>query len=221
MFAPTLIGSAPADGQDLYFVSLATPDTTPRAEARARIRQALHEALLHLLAADPESVALITTPGEPVRLAPPWADIGLSISHEPGLSLAVINLAGPVGVDLLRVATIASGSGTVARDYLGPDAASALAGLPDEQLQHAFAQAWTRLEARLKCLALELREWSPALEARLTGCRVTDLTMAEGWVGAVAIPGEGSSSAPTRVAAGQGSTAPEIPWGLRNASRSA
>ncbi len=202
MFTPTLIGSALADGQDLHLLSLATPDTTPRADARALIRQALHEALLNLLAADPESVVLISTPGQPVRLAPPWADIGLSISHEPGLSLAVINLAGPVGVDLLRVATIASGSGAVARDYLGPDAASALSRLPDEQLQRAFAQAWTRLEARLKCLALELREWSPALEARLTGCRVTDLAMTEGWVGAVAIPGEGFSAAPTRVGAG-------------------
>jgi len=202
MFAPTLTGSALTNGQDLHFLSLATPDTTPRAEARARIRQALHEALLHLLAADPESVALITTPGEPVRLAPPWADIGLSISHEPGLSLAVINLAGPAGIDLLRVASAPVGSDAVAHDYLGPEVARVLAGLSGEQRQHAFAQAWTRLEARLKCLGLELREWSPALEARLTGCRVTDLAMAEGWVGAVAIPGEGFSAASTRVGAG-------------------
>jgi len=78
----------------------------------------------------------------------------------------------------------------LARDYLGPGAAAALAKLPAEQRQCAFAQAWTRLEARLKCLALELREWTPEFEVRLAACSVAELAMPAGWVAAVAIPGD-------------------------------
>ncbi len=190
MFAPTPTGPALADARDLYFQCLATPETTQRASARLMVRQALRETLALLLPTDREALSLISAPGQPIRLEPPWTGVGLSVSHEPGLSLIAIHLAGPVGVDLMRVASAPADSNALARDYLGPGAAAALAKLPAEQRQCAFAQAWTRLEARLKCLALELREWTPEFEVRLAACSVAELAMPAGWVAAVAIPGD-------------------------------
>jgi 4'-phosphopantetheinyl transferase len=195
MFVPPLTGSAPADTPGLHLRCLKTPETPLRESARRIVRNALRETLASLLPAAGESLALISVPGQPIRLAPPWADVGLSVSHEPGLSLFAINLDGPVGVDLLRVAAMPADIEAVAHDYLGPDTARALDLLPAGQRRHAFAVTWTRLEACLKCLALELREWTPELAERLVPCRVANLVMPAGWVGAVAVPGDRLRSA--------------------------
>ena len=190
MFVPPLTGNALAEAPGLHLRCLKTPETPLRESARRIVRGALRETLANLLPAEGESLALISVPGQPIRLAPPWADVGLSVSHEPGLSLLAINLDGPVGVDLARVAAIPADLGTVAGDYLGPNTARALGSSPSGQRQYAFAQAWTRFEARLKCQALELREWSPELAEQLAACCVADLVLPAGWVGAVAIPDE-------------------------------
>lgn len=190
MFAPSPTGNMFAEIRGLHLRCIETPETPLRESARRIVRAALHETLVSLLPAACESPVLISVPGQPVRLAPPWSDIGLSVSHEAGLSLLAINLDGPVGVDLLRVAAIPADIDAVARDYLGPDTARTLAMLPTEQRPQFFARAWTRFEARLKCQALELREWTPELAERLAACNVADLALPAGWVGAVAVPAE-------------------------------
>jgi 4'-phosphopantetheinyl transferase len=190
MFVPSLSGSMLADTSGLRLRCLETPETPLRERARRIVRGALRETLASLLPAAGESLVLISVPGQPIRLVPPWDDIGLSVSHEPGLSLFAISLDGPVGVDLLRVAALPADIDAVARDYLGPDTARALAMLPAGQRRHAFAQAWTRFEACLKCRALELREWTPELAERLAPCSVAELSMPAGWVGAVAVHGD-------------------------------
>jgi 4'-phosphopantetheinyl transferase len=195
MFVPSLTGSALAKAHGLHLCCIETPETPLREGARRIVRGALRETLASLLPAAGESLALISVPGQPIRLAPPWADIGLSVSHEPGLSLLAINLDGPVGVDLLRVAAMPADIDAVARDYLGPDTARALAMLPAGQRRRAFARAWTRFEARLKCRALDLREWTPRIAEWLAACCVTDLVMPAGWMGAVAVPGDRLRSA--------------------------
>ncbi|HJV93860.1 MAG TPA: 4'-phosphopantetheinyl transferase superfamily protein, partial [Azonexus sp.] len=119
-------------------------------------------------------------------LAPPWQDVGISVSHEPGLSLAVIHRAGPVGIDLLRLDSPLPDLDQLARDYLGPATAAALAALPATQRQAAFAGAWCRLEAGLKCLGMALGEWTPETGRQLADCTFTDIAMPAGWVAAVA-----------------------------------
>ena len=190
MFAPSPAGIMPAEMRGLHLRCVETPETSLRADARRIVRTALRETLASLLPAGHESLALISVPGQPVRLAPPWDGIGLSISHEAGLSLLAINLDGPVGIDLLRVAATPADIDAVARDYLGADIARTLAMLPTGQRPQFFARAWTRFEARLKCQALELREWTPELAERLAACSVAELDMPAGWVGAVAVAGE-------------------------------
>jgi len=189
MFVPPLTGNALAEAPGLHLRCLKTPETPLRESARRIVRGALRETLANLLPAEGESLALISVPGQPIRLAPPWTDVGLSVSHEPGLSLFAINLDGPVGVDLLRIAALPADIDAVARDYLGLGTARTLAGLASGHQQHAFARAWTRFEACLKCEALDLREWTPELAERLAACRVAELAMPAGWVAAVAIPG--------------------------------
>ena len=179
------LASEPLPGVHLLW--LATPETNERSAARLIVRQALRETLSELVATDNQSLTLISQPGQPIRLAPPWSAIGISVSHEPGRSLVAINPNGPVGVDLMRIASAPTDCHTVSRDYLGPQSAAALARLPAEQRQYAFAQAWTRYEACLKCLTLELGEWTPERAERLQRCTLVNLDVPAGWVAAVAM----------------------------------
>lgn len=173
-----------ADG--LQVIAVATPKTTQRDGARQLVRQALVRGLARLLAVEEGEISLLSAPGQAIRLAPPWQHIGLSVSHEPGLSLFAIHCAGAVGVDLVRVGPPLPDIDRLARDYLGPDAAAAIAALPEAQRQPAFAQAWTRLEAALKCLGHGLSEWTPEIGEGLARCTIADITMPVGWVAAVA-----------------------------------
>ena len=170
----------------VHVLALPTPATPRRDAARLIVRQALRAELARLLAVEEERIDLICAPGLPIRLAPPWERVGISVSHEPGLSLAAIKLDGAVGIDLMRLAGPLTDIATLARDYLGPLASLAIARQPAARQQLAFARAWTRLEASLKCLALPLGEWTPELAARLATCVCEDLVMADGWVAAVA-----------------------------------
>jgi 4'-phosphopantetheinyl transferase len=172
-----------------FVLAIPTPETTIRDIARDCVRQVLREALGILLGLPPEHVPLISQPGQAIRLAPPWTNIGLSVSHEPGLSLAAIHLRGPVGVDLVHVgknpAWLADWQ-SVTHDYLGPRAAERIASQSPDHLAHAFANEWTRAEACLKCHGMQLQEWAPALERRLMRCRLFALDLPSGFIGMLA-----------------------------------
>jgi 4'-phosphopantetheinyl transferase len=193
---------------------LAVPTPTgggPEAErtaARQLARQALAGALAQALGCAPHDIAITGQRGTPPRahaapgaaapaLAARLGAIGLSISHARGLSLVAWHAGGPVGVDLQRVDEASFGPAPerarLAALYLGPDFESnsppALAG----QAQAAtdlivFAARWTAHEAALKCLGEPLREWSPALQARLARCPARPLAVpgAAHWAAAVA-----------------------------------
>ena len=96
-------------------------NSTLRDAARAQLRSALREVLSLQPGCAPESIALKSIPGQPLRIEQPshGQNIGLSISHEAGLSVAALRRSGPVGVDILRIAPDFDWQ-TVARDYLGP-----------------------------------------------------------------------------------------------------
>ena len=113
------------------------------------------------------------------------SNIGISISHEPGVALAAIHLHGAVGVDLMRMQDVPDWK-MVARDYLGAGTAAALAGMSPERRTRAFARAWTAQEASLKCRSLPLGEWVvPTLPAP---CHSFELALPDDLVGTLAIP---------------------------------
>ena len=172
---------------ELLVISVVTSDSTLRDAARAQMRDALREVLSLQLGCAPESVVLQSIPGQPLRVEQPshGQNIGLSISHEAGLSLAALRRNGPVGVDILRIAPAFNWQ-TVACDYLGPQAVRRITGQPEPEQPLAFAREWTRLEAGLKCLGLGLQEWNPALAQALESCCLMELDLPSGLCGAVA-----------------------------------
>jgi len=174
--------------QGLLIIAIQTPPTMLRTAARQQVRLALQEVLAAQLACSPAEIELFAQPGQALNLLQPTLDIALSISHEPGLSLAAVHMHGAVGVDLMAInsAPVASELHTLATDYLGHNIADHLARTPAKELGRGFAQAWTEFEARLKCTKEHLSEWNLAREKRLAqyGCRA--LSLPDGYVGTVA-----------------------------------
>ena len=169
-------------------ISMATPDSPLRDTARTQVRSALREVLGLQLGCAPETIQLMSVPGQALRVELPGHDIrtiGLSTSHEAGLSVAAIRRHGPVGIDIMRI-TPAFDWQAVARDYLGPLALQRIASQAGHEQPQAFAREWTRLEAGLKCLGIGLQEWCPALAQRLESCRMMALDLHTGLCGAVA-----------------------------------
>lgn len=183
-----LLDTASGIGAELLVISVATPDSTLRDTARTQVRGALREVLGLQLGCAPEAVNLQSVPGQALRVELPGhtiGTIGLSASHEAGLSVAAIRRHSPVGIDIMRI-TPAFDWQAVARDYLGPQAWHRIASQPAPDQPQAFAREWTRLEAGLKCLGIGLHEWNPALAHKLESCRVMELDLPAGLCGAVA-----------------------------------
>ena len=181
--APALPG---ADGVPVVLM-VATPETTVRDDARALVRAALRDYLAPLIGCAPAAVPLQIAPGEPPRLALPGQPLHLSISHDAGLTLAALRMGGTVGVDLMRIpAAPLPDWQALAQDYLGPGALASLTHAGAGERPHAFAQAWSRHEAALKCLGLPLQEWTVELARALAACDVAGLALPDGYVGALA-----------------------------------
>lgn len=165
-----------------------------RDHARHAIREAIVAALAQLSGLPPERIVLRAEPG-----TPPYAVLDapsglrrawLAISHDGALSVAAISLQGEVGIDVTQVLDAAAFPDweAVARDFLGPDVAAALAPLPPHERMPAFARAWTEREARLKYLGRELVEWSEEGDAPLGASRCLSLALPDGYVGALVLP---------------------------------
>ena len=155
----------------------------PRAEARLRLRAAVRAAAALWLNVGSEAISVEAVPGAPPRLLLDGRAAGLSFSHDEGISLAAIHLHGAVGIDVMRVQAIADWF-TLARDYLGPQVADALAACPAEQRPLALAQAWAAREAALKCAGLQLTEWDGAAPS----CKVQPIALEKGFVAMLATP---------------------------------
>lgn len=164
-----------------------------RETARRNIRAALLDALAlgfgvdagHVQLHSPEGVApwaMVNGDGGPRRVA-------LAISHDGDISVAAFSTdGGAVGIDVTRIVPVPDWA-PVARDYLGPAAAQALAALPAGERDTAFAHAWSEHEARLKCLGLQLDEWQADRAPLLAACRCQPLALPEGYAGYLAQAG--------------------------------
>ena len=144
----------------VFVISIGTTETNDRRLARQQIRTALTEALGVLLDSDPLQFNLAVTSGQPPRIH--GTSIGLSLSHESGLSVAAIHLDGAIGIDIVRrdiVAAAESDWRRLAHDYLGPAASERIEQSNPTHRLDCFSQEWTTREARLKCSGSALVEW--------------------------------------------------------------
>jgi len=169
---------------NLIVLQVATPPAATRAETRLIIRQALRDALAPLLDCTAEKVPLFSQVGGMLALDIADCRIGLSVSHEAGMSLGAINLDGAVGIDLMQV-DLKLAWQDVARDYLGAAGYRRIAANPDADQARAFAREWVALEACLKCHAVGLQEWSPKVLGRQSQARITVLDLPTRFVGAL------------------------------------
>jgi 4'-phosphopantetheinyl transferase len=184
-------GAAVTPQQDLLVLALETPLTPNRGRARQLVRAALAEVLGAHLGCGAGGIRFVSVAGQALRLDRNRGNIGLSVSHEPGFSLAAIHFGGPVGVDLLQVPREAQWQDEVpllARDYLGPDVARELAVLPVDERMACFARHWTALEASLKLSGLGLEEWSASRQRSRAVCHCMPLQLPAGFVGSLAVP---------------------------------
>jgi 4'-phosphopantetheinyl transferase len=163
---------------------------TERNAARQAIRQAVRAALPALFGVAPGAVGMHAVSGQaPYAMVGLGADarrVALAFSHDEALSLAAIDLDGPVGIDVMRIVEIPDWQ-ALARDYLGPGQASALAAQASAERPAALARAWSEREARLKCLGRPIGEWQAGEEAALQACRCCALALPDGYVGTLAI----------------------------------
>jgi hypothetical protein len=145
----------PPVGQPVL-IRVVTPVARPA--ARQELRAALRQVLTTWSGLALEQLPL----GESPR-GPQWQ--GLLAGHPLDFSLSYCDgegwigliRSGAIGVDAMSVQPIAEAE-AVARHYLG---LNALVSIRQScQPAQAFALAWTELEARLKCLKLELTEWN-------------------------------------------------------------
>lgn len=184
-----------ASAPGLTVIGITWPMPTSRPAARAGIRAALCATIAAFLGQPVSAITLRSVPGQPLALDSPCLGMGLSVSHETGISLAALHLHGAIGLDVVRVKQDALPDWKqVARDYLGPAAHDRLTRLAPAHRAAAFAQEWTLLEASLKCLGLALAEWTPALAQELASCHVRALDLPAPWCGALALPAQGSQS---------------------------
>ncbi|AYH45221.1 4'-phosphopantetheinyl transferase superfamily protein [Azoarcus sp. DN11] len=147
------------------------------------LRDLTHELLRDLLATyldcRREQVPLRLESGQPPAVAAPWQGLPLSISLSYAAGVGAIGLcAGAViGIDLAEVAPLPDWE-RVAGLYLGPQAVQQLAALDDAPRNHAFAAAWSEMEARSKCVGVGLEEWSAARARRLASSSILTATAA-------------------------------------------
>ncbi|MEO8278283.1 MAG: 4'-phosphopantetheinyl transferase superfamily protein [Ideonella sp.] len=122
----------------------------------------------------------------------------VSFSHEAGASLLAWCATGAIGVDLVDLDSLALASqqelAATAALYLGPIEAAAVAAAPQaSEARLRFAVGWASLEARLKCLGLELDEWQSARADSLDSTAVVqvfvpdrDAQISGRWIGCAA-----------------------------------
>jgi 4'-phosphopantetheinyl transferase len=168
-----------------------------RNAARQAIRQAVRAALAVLFGVAPGAVGMHAVSGSGLA---PYATVhgkdgerrvALAFSHDEALSLAAIGLDGPVGIDVMRIVEIPDWQ-ALARDYLGPGAAQALAAHAPADRPAALARAWSEREARLKCLGLGLGEWQDGEQDALNACRTLPLALPDGYIGTLALAAAGA-----------------------------
>ncbi len=176
---------APASASPLQIIGVrGQPD---RATARRTIRLALRAALAEASGLPASSIQLCGAPGEAPYALLDGRRIALSVSHDGDLSVGALRLdGGAVGIDVMRITGVPDWA-AVARDYLGPACAAALARVPAHARDVAFARVWSEREARFKCRGLGLAEWAASDEPLLAACSCRSLVLPDDYVGSVAV----------------------------------
>ena len=164
--------------------------------------------LARYLETEPGLVRFMTGPNGKPALAGSSAsfDLRFNLSHSGNLALVAVTAGREVGVDLERVRPIAEWREISERVFSSRER-TALLALPEDARVEAFFRLWTRKEAFLKAEGEGIANALDRIEVLepvrvpdnghhvaahstgLTHWRIQDLTLAPGYVGAVAAEG--------------------------------
>jgi 4'-phosphopantetheinyl transferase len=150
-------------------------------------RWALRGVLGRYLRQDPAAIGLDSTKRGKPRLAD--GGIEFNLSHSGGLALIAVANEREVGVDVERIEP-ARDVLALAERALPPEIAAAVHAAPANERTAAFYPAWTRHEARLKCLGVGLGG-----DGRGAPVTTLDLDPGPGYAAAVAFAATGESVA--------------------------
>ncbi len=166
---PPLPSLPPAGAPVLLRISV----PADRSAARRLARTALREILAAWSGLDPAALPLEESPHGPVwRGQLGGQSLGISLSYAGGAVWIALRRGGRIGIDATPIHPMAEAE-AVARIYLGPATLATIRAAPNPD--RAFASAWTEREARLKCLGLELVEWTPERAQAEAICRCSPI----------------------------------------------
>ena len=144
-------------------VVVMVPTSTSRPVARQELRAVLRQMLACWSNIPPAALPLRETPRGPAwegLLAGHPLDVSFSYAGDIGC-IGLIR-AGQIGVDVMAVVAVPE-MAVVAKTYLDPDECRKIQAV--ENPARAFAEAWTSLEAGLKCRKSELIEYAALPES--------------------------------------------------------
>ena len=130
-----------------------------------------------------EQISLRHTPGLPPQLpgSMPGHPAPVSISYADDLVALAWSPHGAIGIDLVPIALPPEWR-ELAALYFPPARRAMLAELPKAERPLAFSRCWAELEARGKCCALGLQEWSADYASALSRATIHWLNAPEGMV---------------------------------------
>jgi 4'-phosphopantetheinyl transferase len=139
-----------------------------RRTARQLSREVLREILAAWSGVPADQLPLAESPRGPI-----WSgtlhgeSLALSLSYTENEIWIALLRGGRIGIDAMPLQSFPEIE-SVAQNFFPPSIAAAIQ--QSKNPAHAFASAWTALEARVKCLGQDLTEWSPARDAALATC---------------------------------------------------
>lgn len=145
-------------------------------------RLALRRVLSGYLRESPAEIELSFAEGGKPRLAE--GELEFNLSHSGDLALIAVSWRRPIGVDLERVEPDRDLTALAERALDAEEVASLRETAPGQRTA-AFYAAWTRHEARRKCLGVGLTGQDPG-----TPVAVRNIDVAPGYAAAVAVAGE-------------------------------
>jgi 4'-phosphopantetheinyl transferase len=138
-------------------VLVQVPVADSRPAARQQLRAVLGKILAHWSGLPTAKLPLVETSAGPAwHGALHGIPVAISFSYAPGSGWLALCRGAAVGVDAMVPEPFPE-MADVARLYLGPKVADSLIQAADPGT--AFARAWTRREASLKCFKRGLAEW--------------------------------------------------------------
>ncbi|MBR7792132.1 4'-phosphopantetheinyl transferase superfamily protein [Undibacterium sp. FT147W] len=152
--------------QSNVVIGLSFPPNLQRETARQQLHLAITELLMQAFFCAAEQIRLIRVAGSRLQCFVATQEVFISVSHEPGLSLAAISQKQLPGIDLMAVKTIDDWQ-DVASIYFSPQQIATLQQAQDGERAVLFAQYWTMLEAHFKCAGIAITEYNADVQQQI------------------------------------------------------